>query len=146
MEYQPNPNDPFRGDPADEQVRRQVRLENELQPDPELTEGPSSGGRVVMFAVAIAAVLGAVFYGLNQNTINQAGTTPPAQTAQTQPANPPAAPPGMRDVTPRAGNMPNTEPGMTTGGATNRPTPPSPSPTGPTVDRPATPPTGQNAK
>ena len=53
-----------------------------------------------MFAIAIAVVLGAVFYGLNNTSINQAGTAPPAQTAQTQPANP-AAPPGMRDVTPR---------------------------------------------
>ena len=53
-----------------------------------------------MFAVAIAVVLGALFYGLNNTTVNQAGTSPANQTAQTQPANP-AAPPGMRDVTPR---------------------------------------------
>ena len=65
-----------------------------------------------MFAIAIAVVLGAVFYGLNNYHVNQAGTTPPAQTAQTQPASP-AAPPGMRDVTPRT----NTEPGTTTGAA-----------------------------
>ena len=54
-----------------------------------------------MFAVAIAVVLGALFYGLNNTSVNQAGTTPAHQTAQTQPANP-AAPPGMRDVTPRS--------------------------------------------
>ena len=50
-------------------------------------------------------------------------TTPPSQTAQqTQPATP-AAPPGMRDVTPRG----NSQPGTTTGAATNRPatTPPA---------------------
>ena len=35
-----------------------------------------------MFAVAIAVVLGALFYGLNNSTVNQAGTTPPSQTAQ----------------------------------------------------------------
>ena len=29
-----------------------------------------------MFAIAIAVVLGAVFYGLNNSTVNQAGTTP----------------------------------------------------------------------
>jgi hypothetical protein len=63
-----------------------------------------------------------VFYGLNNTTINQAGTTPPAQTAQTQPTSPPAAPPGMRDVTPRS----NDQPGMTTGAAPARPaTPPA---------------------
>ncbi len=66
---------------------RQARLnslDNEIQPDPELAEGPASGAKVAMFALAIAVVLGAVFYGLNNSSINQAGTTPPTQTAQTQ--------------------------------------------------------------
>ena len=40
-----------------------------------------------MFALAIAVVLGAVFYGLNNTSVNNAGTTPPSQTAQqTSPA------------------------------------------------------------
>ena len=119
-----HPDDPYRASLTDDEVRRQARLnnlDNELQPDPELAEGPASGGKIAMFAIAIAVVLGAVFYGLNNTTINQAGTTPPSQTAQTQPANP-AAPPGMRDVTPRS----NSQPGTTTGAATNRPTPPAP--------------------
>ena len=69
-----------------------------------------------MFAVGIAVILGAVFYGLNNSSINQASTAPPATTAQNAPvSSPPAAPPGMRDVTPRA----NSEPGMTTGSASN---------------------------
>jgi hypothetical protein len=130
---QPNPNDPYRPDMSDEEIRRQARfnsLDNELQPDPALSEGSPSGTKFAMFAVAIAVVLGALFYGLNNTTVNQAGTSPPDRTAQTQPANP-AAPPGMRDVTPKA----NTEPGTTTGAATNRPTPPSPNPTGTEVDR-----------
>jgi hypothetical protein len=97
-------------------MRHQARLnslDNELQADPELAEGRASGAKVAMFALAIAVVLGAVFYGLNNTTVNQAGTTPPSQTAQqTQPANP-TAPPGMRDVTPRS----NSEPGTTTGAA-----------------------------
>ena len=105
MAYQPNPNDPYRAGMSDEEIRRQARinsLDNELQPDPALSEGSPSGTKVAMFAVAIAVVLGALFYGLNNTTVNQAGTTPPNQTAQqTQPANP-AAPPGMRDVTPRS--------------------------------------------
>ncbi|HKS18245.1 MAG TPA: hypothetical protein VJS63_03430 [Bradyrhizobium sp.] len=111
MAYQPD--DPYRASLTDDEIRRQARLnrlDNELQPDPELAEGPASSAKVAMFAIAIALVLGAVFYGLNNTTINQAGTTPPSQTAQTQPANP-AAPPGMRDVTPKS----NSEPGMTTG-------------------------------
>ena len=125
MAYQPNPNDPYRAGLSDEEIRHQARLnslDNELQADPELAEGPASGTKIAMFAVAIAVVMGALFYGLNNTTVNQAGTTPPNQTAQTTPANP-AAPPGMRDVTPRGNN----QPGTTTGAATNRPatTPPA---------------------
>jgi hypothetical protein len=127
MAYQRNPNDPYRfpddpyrGNAADDEYRRAARLDNELQMDPELAEGPASSGRVAMFAVAIAVVLGAVFYGLNHSTINQAGTSSTAQNTQT---SPPPTPPGMRDVTPR----PNTAPGQTTGAA------PQPlSPTAPT--------------
>jgi hypothetical protein len=124
MAYQPNPNDPYRAGLSDEEIRHQARLnslDNELQADPELAEGPASGAKVAMFAVAIALVMGALFYGLNNTSVNQAGTTPPSQTAQTNPTSPPAAPPGMRDVTPRA----NTNTGTTTGAATNRPTAPS---------------------
>ena len=125
MANERNPDDPYRSNLADEPYRRAARLDNELQADPELAEGPASGAKVAMFAIAIAVVMGVVFYGLNNTSINQAGTTPPAQTAQTQPANPPAAPPGMRDVTPRS----NDQPGMTTGAAPARPaTPPADAP------------------
>jgi len=127
MAYQPNPNDPYRAGLSEDEMRHQARLnslDNELQADPELAEGPASGAKVAMFALAIAVVLGAVFYGLNNTTVNQAGTTPPSQTAQqTSPANP-AAPPGMRDVTPRN----NSEPGTTTGAAPARPSTTSPAP------------------
>lgn len=127
MAYQPNPNDPYRAGLSEEEMRHQARLnslDNELRADPELGDGPASGTKVAMFAVAIAVVLGAVFYGLNNTTVNQAGTTPESKTAQTQPANP-AAPPGMRDVTPRA----NSQPSTTTGAATNRTSPPAPAST-----------------
>jgi hypothetical protein len=77
------------------------RLEEDLQIDPELAEGPASGGRIALFAICIALVLGAVFYGLNNSSINEASTKPPAQTAQTQPASPPPAQ-GARDATPKA--------------------------------------------
>jgi hypothetical protein len=123
------PNDPDRAPMTDEEIRRQARLnslDSELQPDPALAEGPPSGGKVAMFAIAIAVVLGALFYGLNNTTINQAGTEPTTteKTAQTQPANP-AAPPGMRDVTPKSNN----QPGMTTGAAPAKPaSPPSDAP------------------
>jgi hypothetical protein len=132
MAHQPNPNDPYRSpdDPyraplSDNDLRRAARLDNELQPDPELAEGPASGGRIAMFAVAIAVTLGAVFYGLNNAPIHQAGTS---ATAQNTPQVAPQSPAGMRDVTPRS----NTQPGMTTGAApanpaasTNPPAPPA---------------------
>jgi hypothetical protein len=114
------PNDPYRPGPGDGEYVRAARRDTELQPDPELMEGPASSGRIALFAVAIALVLGAVFYSLNNTSVNQATTEPPAKTAETQPVNP-AAPPGMRDVTPRK----NTEPGTTTGAAPNRPAAPS---------------------
>jgi len=119
-----NPNDPYRASLTDEEIRRQARLnslDNEMQPDPELAEGPASGAKIAMFAVAIALVMGALFYGLNNTSVKEAGTTPSSQTAQTQPANP-AAPPGMRDVTPRS----NTQPGTTIGAGAPRPANPAP--------------------
>ena len=131
MAHEPNPDDRYRSNRADDPYRteqpaddprRSSRLDNELQTDPELAEGPAGGGKVAMFAVAIALVLGAVFYGLNSSTINNPGAS---STAQNTPSSPPAAPPGMRDVTPRA----NTDQGMTTGAAPARPqTPPSAAP------------------
>jgi hypothetical protein len=140
MANQYNPNDPNRTGQSDDEYYRS-RLEREAQIDPELAEGPASPGRIALFAVGIALVLGVVFYGLNHTSTNEASTAPPAQTAQTQPASP-QAPPGMRDVTPRA---PNSQPGTTTGAATNRPTlqPPSSS-SGSDLDRAANPQAGQN--
>jgi hypothetical protein len=156
------PNDPYRSTPSDpygqldnsrpvfagDEMRNPSRLDpdaaridNELQPDPELAEGPATGGRVAMFAVAIALVLGAVFYGLNNTNINQASTAPAAapatSTAQNNAQQPPPAPPGMRDVTPRN----NSEPGVTTGAAPARPqNPPTSAPTGQDVNRSGNPP------
>ena len=115
MAYERNPDDPYRNDPY-----RSSRLDNDLQADPELAEGPANGGKIAMFAVAIALVLGAVFYGLNNSSINQAGTSSTAQ--NTPQTSPPTAPPGMRDVTPRANN---TQPGTTTGAAPSTPAAPA---------------------
>jgi hypothetical protein len=126
MAYQSNPNDPYR--PPDDPFR------SELQVDPQLAEGPASGGRIVMYAVAIVVVVGAVAYGMNSSTINHAGTSTAQNTTQT---SPPAAPPGMRDVTPRT----NTAPGVTTGAAPAQPVqPPAAAPTGPDINRAGNPP------
>jgi hypothetical protein len=133
MAYERNPNDPYRPniDLADDELQR-MRRDPELQAEPALEDGPASGGKVAAFAIAIAVVLGAVFYGLNNSSMNPAGTG--QTTAQTQTA--PAAPTGMRDVTPRN----NTEPGMTTGAAPARPQQPAAgAPTGQEIDRSAKP-------
>jgi hypothetical protein len=138
MAYDRNPDDLYRPnvDLADDELQR-MRLDRELQADPELGEGPASGGKVAMFAIAIAVVLGAVFYGLNNSSMNPAGTG--QTTAQTQTS--PAAPSGMRDVTPRN----NTEPGMTTGAAPTRPAqPPASAPAGAEMGRSANPPPVDN--
>src|ERR1700737_2273597 len=105
MAYERHPDDPNR---SDDEFRRTARLDTELQPDPELAEGPASTGKIAMFAIAIAVVLGAVFYGLNNSTVNHAGTSSTAQ--NTTQSSPPAAPP-------RA----NTDQGTTTGAAPARP-------------------------
>jgi hypothetical protein len=117
------PNDPYRPNLSDDEYLRMARRQDlNLQADPELGEGPASSGRVALFAVAVALVLGAVFYGLNNTTTgNQASNEPATQTAQQTPANP-AAPPGMRDVTPRN----NSAPGVTTGAAPSKPAAPDP--------------------
>jgi hypothetical protein len=135
------PNDPYRSGLSDDYYgRRPQRFDNDMQIDPELQEGPASSSRIALFAVGIAVVLGAVFYGLNNTSVKEAQTTPPAQSAQQSPQASPQAPTGMRDVTPR----PNSQPGMTTGAAPSRPTPPQAAPQGTEIDRSANPPANSN--
>lgn len=133
------PNDPYRPpttDPIESDYARTQRFEQELQADPELAEGRASTGRIAAYALGIAILLGAVFYGLNYSSRNDQASVPPAsQSAQTQPGAPN-----------------NNAPGVTTGAAPNRPTPPANAPTGTEVDRSAggtinqsaPPPAGQN--
>jgi len=121
------PEDPYRAPITDGEPRPQ-RFDTQLPPDPELAEGPSSTGKFAAYALGAAILLGAVFYGLNHSSsTDQAGNPPATQSAQTQrtaPAN-------------------TTAPGMTTGAATNRPTPPAAAPTGQDIDHSAPPPTGK---
>ena len=113
-----DPSDPYRSGLSDDNFAARSRFDSELQAGPELEEGPASSGKIALFALGIALVLGAVFYGLNNTSVHEAQTKPPTM-AQSQPAAP-QAPPGMRDVTPK----PNTEPGTTTGAAPSNPMPP----------------------
>jgi hypothetical protein len=126
-----DPYDPYRSGLSDDNLRRPQRFDSDLHVDPELQESSASTGKIALFAVGLALVLGAVFYGLNNTSVREAQTAPPAQTAQTQNSGSQTAPPGMRDVTPKA----NTAPGTTTGSATNRPTPPQSAPQGTDIDR-----------
>lgn len=118
--------DPYGSGLTDSEYTRAQRIDTELQPDPELAEGPASTGKVAAFALGIAVLLGAVFYGLNNSSTgsNQASNPPATQSAQTQP---------------------NTAPGVTTGSATNRPTPPASSATGNEIDRSASQPAGKTS-
>lgn len=112
MAIERNPNDPYSAAPTnDESLRRRAeQFDNELQADPELAEGPASGGRIAMFAIALVAILGVVFYGLNTSSTSPDATP----TAQTTPASPSAS----------TAQIPRTPAGQTTGSAM-RPTPPA---------------------
>ena len=120
MANQQNPNDLYRPHRTDDETRSPASLDTELQPDPELAEGPASGGRIALLAVAIAVVLGAVFYGLNNTSTNSTGTNTaqtPSTNQSTAQTSPPPVPPGVRDVTPRN----NSASGVTTGAAPAQP-------------------------
>ena len=120
-----DPRDPYRSGLSDDSFGTRSRFDTDLQPDPQLQEGPASSGKIALFAVALALILGAVLYGLDHNTVQQAQTSPPKTLAESQPARP-QVPPGVRDVTPKA----NTDQGVTTGQAPSKPTPPQSSPQG----------------
>jgi hypothetical protein len=134
-----DPYDPYRSGLSDDNFGRQQRFENDMQVDPELQEGPASSSKIALFAVGIAIILGAVFYGLNNTSVKEAQTgTTPTQTAQQQSS--PQPPAGMRNVTPG----PNSQPGMTTGAAPSHPTAPESAPKGTEIDRSANPPANSN--
>jgi hypothetical protein len=114
MAIQNNPNDPNdRGqrEPLRTHIgerRSPADMDNELQADLEMADGPASNTRIAVFAVGIAIVLGVVFYGLNNSTLHQqqASTVPTPANSQNSASNSqPAAPPA------------NSQPGTTTGSA-----------------------------
>jgi hypothetical protein len=131
MAIERNPNTPHDPDRLDGPTRTAIDdrrspadLDSDLQADPELAEGPAGNTRIALFAIGIAIVLGAVFYGLNNSPVNQQNTATTPAPATAQNSSPPAAPPGMRDVTPHS----NSQPGTTTGAAPANPQAPSPAP------------------
>jgi len=118
------PNDPYGSGLRDDEFGRQSNFNDPLRFDPDTTGSSTNGAKIGLVAVALAVLIGAVVYGISRSNVDEAGNTPPAQTADRQSGLPPA-PPGMRDVTPR---RPNTDPGMTTGAAPNPPTQPQTAP------------------
>jgi len=115
MAIERNPNDPYSAAPTNDELlrRRAEQFDNELQADPELAEGPAGGGRIAMFAIALVAILGVVFYGLNTSSTSPDATP----TAQTTPASPSAG----------TAEAPRAPAGQTTGSAM-RPAQPAPPP------------------
>ena len=80
-----DPYDPYRSGLSDD-IGRPSRFETDMQPDPDLAEGPASSAKIALFALGIALVLGAVFYSLNNTSVHEAQTAPPKSVAQSQPA------------------------------------------------------------
>lgn len=121
MAIERNPNDPYSAAPTNDELlrRRAEQFDNELQADPELAEGPASGGRIAMFAIALVAILGVVFYGLNTSSTSPDATP----TAQTTPASPSAG----------TAEAPRAPAGQTTGSAMRPAQPASP----PAMNNPA---------
>ncbi|RTL50211.1 MAG: hypothetical protein EKK40_12735 [Bradyrhizobiaceae bacterium] len=108
----------YERDPSDlnrtEDLRRRQALDNELQADPELAEGPASGGRMALFAIAVIAILGVVFYGLNNSSTGPStAQNPPATTSSTA-QNGSGNTMSPNPVSPA---NPNANPGQTTGSA-----------------------------
>ena len=118
------PNDPTRPF-SDSDFDREQRFNDPLRFDPETAGTSGDGAKIGLVAIALALLMGAVFYGVSHSNVNEAANTPASQAAQNQPGALPPAPPGMRDVTPR---RPNTDPGMTTGAAPSQPTLPQTAP------------------
>ncbi len=110
------PNDPTR--PGFSDLDREQRLDDPLRYDPETAGSSGDGAKIGLVAIALALLMGAVFYGVSHSNVNEAANPPASQTAQNRPDTLPPAPPGMRDVTPR---RPNTDPGTTTGAAPAQP-------------------------
>ena len=103
------PDDPYRSRDGDADSRRAREFDDRLQVDPELEERRISGGKIAAYGIGIAILLAAVAYGLNRSGMENAGTAPPTQTSQSQPATPGTAP------------RPNSAPGTTTGAAVRPP-------------------------
>lgn len=105
----------FERDPdRNDDLRRQA-LDNELRADPELDEGAASGGRMALFVIAVIAILGVVFYGLNNSSSGPDTAQNPPATTTNSPAQQSAQ--GGKQGNTMSPDSPNANPGQTTGSA-----------------------------
>ena len=114
MANEQNSPDPYQRGIVGNDMQQAKRVDDKLQADPALVDGPARG-RIVLYAIAIAVVLGALFYGFNSSTgptetSSTASKSTSSSTALNNNSKPPVAP-GVRDVTP------NAQRGVTTGAA-----------------------------
>jgi hypothetical protein len=86
--------------PLDQEMREPIQLDNELQADPQLAEGPASGRRIAVYAFAIVVIIGTVFYAMHTPSNPLIGSSSTVH-SQSQPA------------TRSASAMPGTTTGMT---------------------------------
>ena len=114
-----------------DEIRHTLRRETRPQADPALDEGPASGGRIAIVAFAIAVLLGALFYGLNNSSMHRNGST--SSTAQNAA---PASPQAVPSPTPGGNAGKSAAPGTTTGAAPS-PTAPPPASSPPAGNAPA---------
>ena len=113
MAYRPNPNDPFITPPPGDDYPRGA---DPTMPSDRFEDArPVSGTRVALYAVAVLALIGALFYGMSTATNTDTASNPSTNNMAAQ--RPTTPPPAARDVTPR----PNTGPGTTTGSAPSAP-------------------------
>lgn len=96
MAYRPNPSDPFITPPPADDIPRSA---DPMMPSDRFDDaGPVSGTRVALYAVAVLALVGALFYGMSTATNDTSSTaqrpaTAPDTTTGSAPSQPaPAAP------------------------------------------------------
>lgn len=124
MANEQNSPDPYQRGIAGNDMQQAKRVDDKLEADPALVDSPVRSGRIVLYAIAIAVVLGALFYGFNNSTgptetSSTASKSTSSSTALNNNSKPPVAP-GVRDVTP------NAQRGVTTGAAPAESTPATP--------------------
>lgn len=142
MAIQRDPNDPIRDD--NEPLRRaDRRFDNELRTDPAISEPPGSSGRIALFAIAVVAILGMVFYGLNSPTTTTSPTaqttTPAPVTNDTAATRPPAGQTTGSAMTP---SQPSVPPAATPSTDTPAQISPAPTPSTGSGSTPGTAPSG----